>query len=110
VRATLVAELGITRERINRLVADQAVLTERQSTWLAAKHEIDRVTSWLSAMRDALPTLDTNTKRLFVEALRVEVTVYRSDHSPRFTISAAIPLDSEPIQFARGTCRRRCRY
>ncbi len=67
------------------------------------------VSQRLTAMREDLPTIDTNTQRLDEEALRIQVTIVRSDHRLWLTSSAAIPPDGETIRIPRGTCRRRCR-
>ena len=103
--APLVAELKSLGERKRELEAEMETIHARQAGWQAAQTRLADLQEWVSTIATNLDDLTYAEKRDLLAALDVKVKLYRADHTPRYEISASIPLDSAPtsdIALQRG--------
>ena len=99
VAAPLLAELANLGKQRRQLQTERSAIAARQDGWQAARSQLGDVQSWCRDIAGRLGTLTYEQKRLALEALGVQVQVWRSDHDPRYMITASIPLgDPEPSQ------------
>ena len=90
--APLLAQLRTLGERKRQLAEERAGIERRRGAWLAARDQLANVTEWCRRVSANLPTLDYAEKRLALEWLGVRVRLWGTDHSPRYEITASIPL------------------
>jgi len=91
--SALLSDLKATNERRRMLEIERASLLAKQALWQQSQSDLDSLLGLAAVMRDSLDDLDAETTRLLFQALGVTVKVFRADVSPRWEISASIPLD-----------------
>lgn len=95
--ADLIAEkinaLEVQREQH---AAEREAILRRQNAWQAAQERMGDITQWCRTVAGNLGTLSYQEKRLALDALGVQVQLWRVDHTPRYEIRASIPLDGIP--------------
>ena len=84
------AELS-ARRRV--LESEREAILSRRDAWQGANARLDRLESWCEQVAARLGTLGYREKRLALESLNVVVHVWKRKHSPRYEISATLPLD-----------------
>lgn len=92
--APLLAELKALAASKRRYEEEREALLDRRAGWQAAQERLDTIERWRQSIAARLGTFDYRQKRLALDALRVEVKLYRRDHTPRYHITAIIPLDA----------------
>ncbi len=106
-RANLVARLALLEDeddaaavatRINALAGQRRALEgereailARHAAWEEGARWLDGVERYRQQIAARLTTLDFAGKRVALEALGVEVRLFRSDHEPRWIVNALIP-------------------
>jgi hypothetical protein len=124
VAAIVSQKLEALEMRRQQLADDCEVVLARRTSWEAARAQVRELETWCRAVADRLSSFRYREKRLALDALGVQVQVWRTDHAPRWTAKARIPLGGpgQPIaagtsglngeigHFAAGTCpgRGRC--
>ncbi len=93
-RERLVARLDQESAQKTRLLQEREGILRRREAWQAAEEQLGSLTEWCRMVAAKLGQLTYEEKRLALEALGVQVVVYRADHDPRWEITASIPLDS----------------
>jgi site-specific DNA recombinase len=93
----LVGELKNSATRQQELENERVLLLGRRANWIQAQSRIDDLTAWCRTVGDNVSTLSYEHKRQALTALGVEATVYRSDHAPRYVITASLPLPSDIV-------------
>jgi site-specific DNA recombinase len=94
--ATLVTEkLCALENQRGRLLTDRASILERRQTWEAAQAKLGELEAWCRSVATNLTNLTYQERRLALDALGGQARVWRTDHSPRYEITANIPLDGE---------------
>lgn len=91
--ATLVARLDQESAQKSRLLEEREGILRRREAWLSAESQLGSLTEWCRTVAARLGHLTYEEKRLALEALGVQATVYRKDHDPRYVITASIPMD-----------------
>jgi hypothetical protein len=92
--AALASEkLAELEQQRGRLEAERETVANRRAAWEAAQGRIDDLQAWCRTVGENLAELTYERKRAILDALGVEVKVYRADHAPRWQIKAEIPLD-----------------
>jgi site-specific DNA recombinase len=76
-----------------RLEEERAEILARQSAWLAAQARIADIRAWCERVAKNIDRLTYNEKRDALIALDVRVMLHRADHTPRWEITASLPLD-----------------
>lgn len=92
--APIIAELNTLASRAKELDAERVMTLERQEGWQSAQDRITNLSAWLSSVADNLNDLTYQHKRDLLTALDVRVRLFRNDHTPRYEITASLPLDS----------------
>ena len=87
-----------------QLSGEQEAILARGQSWRAAQERIGDIQAWCRTVATNLTTLTYGEKRLALDALGVEVKVWRADHSPRYEIRASMPLDTPSGDIACTTC------
>ena len=97
-------------EKINALeaqrqqhAAERDAILARAATWQRAQERIGDVQAWCRATAASLATLTYEQKQLALDALGVQVKVWRTDHEPRYKISASIPLEGAIVDSSSRT-------
>jgi site-specific DNA recombinase len=93
--APLLAQLKRLSVRKRQLEAERAELLGRRAAWEAAQVRLDEITAWCNTVAANLGELTYADRRMAIEALGVQATVFRPDATPRYRIYASIPLDTE---------------
>ena len=111
VRGTLAERIAELEGQRMGLLRERETIAARRDEWQRAQQQIAEIREWCQAVAEELPTLDYAGRRRWLEALNVEVRLWRKDVMPRWIATARIPLES-PIVFdsscgANGTCGSR---
>jgi len=88
----LVRELTALGQQKRQLEAERKAVMARRSAWQAAQTRVDELQDWCRSVAARLTTLDHAGKQLALDALGVSVALYKKGESPRFVITARIPL------------------
>jgi hypothetical protein len=88
----LLADLELLAQERRRLEAERAVVLAQRAGWEQAEARLDDLQDWCRRMALNLETLTYDERRAALTTLGVEVLGYRADHTPRYEITARIPL------------------
>jgi site-specific DNA recombinase len=106
IAALVMNELKALREQEARLDAERERLAARRDQWESGQAHIEALEAWCRTVSRNLDSLTYEEQRTLLAALNVRVTVWKTDHDPRFVIEASVPL--EPINTStHGASRRR---
>lgn len=94
--APLVAELKTLGDRKRELDRELEIIAARDAGWKAAQDRLGDLQAWVGTVARNLDDLPYSGKRDLLTALDVKVKLYRADHTPRYEITASIPLDPTP--------------
>lgn len=92
--AAIVAEINRLGARLRALGAEREAVLARRATWEAANDRLADLERWCRAVAGKLAGATFERKRQAIEALGVSVKIYAVTHSPRYEITAEIPLDA----------------
>jgi hypothetical protein len=97
--ATLVTDkLATLDAQRTRLEGERAEILARQTAWQAAQGRIADVRAWCERVARNFDRLSYAEKRDALTALDVRVVLHKADHSPRWEITASLPLDVNTTQ------------
>ena len=101
--ATLIrADLQRLRDDQKTLDAERSAVEQQRVNWQQTQQRLSELDAWISRVATNLDDLDYAGRRLAMEACRVRVEVFASDHSPRW--QAFMQLGgSAPLLFADTT-------
>jgi site-specific DNA recombinase len=103
----LLAELKQLSIQATTLREDQSRLLVQESAHQAGTQALDNIMHWCERVAKNLPTLTYQEKRVVMEALGLQVHVFRADHEPRWEITMApLPIDAadtSPFVFNTAT-------
>jgi site-specific DNA recombinase len=99
----LVRELTALGQQKRQLEAERNAVMTRRSAWRAARARVEELQAWCRQVAARLTTLDHAGKQLALDALGVSVAIYARGRSPRFMITARIPLTPTPGTRPRPT-------
>jgi site-specific DNA recombinase len=101
-----IAVLGMQLECLG---ADRAALEGRRRAWQEALERVGGLDVWCRTVAANVDALTYDEKRLALDALGVQVRLYRSGHDPRYEVSASISLDVRcvPVLLSTGRTPRR---
>ncbi|MBA2451955.1 MAG: recombinase family protein [Chloroflexia bacterium] len=88
-------------QRRRELEDERSAIQSERALWEQAQANLDNLTLWRDTVATNLDDLSYEERRLALDALGIEVKVYRKDHDPRYEITATIPVIG-PIVF--DTC------
>ncbi len=91
--APLVAEIASLGGQRRQLEQERAKVLVRRSGWQEAQDRLAVLEEGCRRVGANLGNLTYEQRRLTLDALGVEARVYRSDHEPRYVITASIPLN-----------------
>lgn len=86
--------LGLSEQR-QKLQVEREALLRRQASWHDAHGRLGALQAWCGRVAGRVGKLDYEGKRLALRALGVQVKLYRHDHTPRYEITANIPLGGD---------------
>jgi site-specific DNA recombinase len=92
--SALVARMDELGQRVEALTGRRAEVLAHHATRLEASEQARRFVDWCERAAANLRLLDYQQQRLALDALGVQVVVYRADHQPRWTMTARIPLEA----------------
>jgi site-specific DNA recombinase len=109
--APLVDALKAAGARKRELEAECAALEARREAWAATQMDVGPLAPWIARVAANLDTMTYDEKRDLLATLRVRVTVYPMAHTPRWQITAAVPLPQSDgdIVFPTPRCCRSTR-
>ena len=94
--APLVAELEMLRAQQRAHEAERERFHARRAGWESGRQRIADLQAWCENVAARLGELTYEQRRLALDALGVQVRVWKTDHDPRYVISASIPLGDGP--------------
>ena len=90
--APVVAEMEALRGQQRALEAEHEAIRARRAGWEAGQKRLADLESWCRGVAARLGDLSYQQRRLALDALGVQIQVWKSDHTPRYAITASIPL------------------
>ena len=94
--APLVAEIEALRRQQRSFEAERVAVLARRTGWEEGQRRLADLQRWCQRVSTRLGELTYEQKRLALEALGVEVRVWKADHEPRYVITAQLDLESLP--------------
>ena len=92
----VVAQLEALRGQQRALEAERETVRARRANWELGQQRLTDLQAWCSKVGARLSELTYEQRRLALDALGVQVQVWKADHTPRYVITANIPLDGPP--------------
>jgi site-specific DNA recombinase len=92
--APLLNELRPLASQKRELEGEQRRLQDVTTVAAVEASRLGDLASWCSRVASNLATLTYEQKRLVLEALGVQVRVWRSDHEPRWQLDMSLPVES----------------
>ena len=90
--STVVQRIEQLQERQREMAEDREQILARRDAWEASQTQLDQLSEWCRTIASQLSDFDYDRKRLALDALGVQVEVFRHDHDPRYVITAGIPI------------------
>ena len=88
--APLISHLeGLTKQG-RALKQERAKLLEQQQSWQEHRIQLSSLETWCRTVSTNLDTFDFKQRRMVLDTLGFSAKLYRSDHEPRYVISASI--------------------
>ncbi|MDP9470199.1 MAG: recombinase family protein [Chloroflexota bacterium] len=91
--APFLVEIKTLGDQHKRLRDDRDALLRERASWQIAQERLDDLEWWCRVQAENLAALTYEQKRLALLALKVEATVWSTDHIPRFAITMQVDLD-----------------
>ncbi|MFN8472253.1 MAG: recombinase family protein [Anaerolineae bacterium] len=85
-------ELNTLAAQKRQLEKEKAQILTRRTTWEAAQAQITELEKWCRQVAERLDDFSYEQRRLALQALGIQVLVFRESHDPRYIIKATIPL------------------
>lgn len=95
-RAGIAANMNKLYAAIQGLQAERAALEGQRAGWLASLEQLDSIKAWTERFAAEREGLEYDGKRAWVERLNVKVRLFDRDRTPRWEMTAAVPL-LEPV-------------
>jgi hypothetical protein len=90
-RAELASEVGNLRQQLRTLEAERIATAARAQHWQEQREGLEHVQDWCARVVGNLDSLTFQERRETLIAMRTEVAIYKSDHTPRLTITLHLP-------------------
>ena len=91
--APIVAEIQALRAQQRVLEGERDAVLKRRAGWEEAQRRLSDLQHWCKRVSTRLADLTYDQKRLALEALGVEIRVWKADHEPRYIITAEVNLE-----------------
>jgi site-specific DNA recombinase len=91
--APVVAQIEALRSQERALRAERDQILGRRASWAAGRERIASIKTWCRKVGARLDQMTYDQKRTALDALGVQVRVWKSSHDPRYLITAGVPLD-----------------
>jgi site-specific DNA recombinase len=91
-RAELAAEVVNLRQQLRTFEAERTATAARAEHWQAQRDGLDHVQEYCARVAGNLDSMSFQERRETLIALRTEIAIYKSDHTPRLAITAHLPL------------------
>ncbi len=116
IAAAVGEKLTALGQQQRQLEQERDVVIVRRASWEASQRQLVAVQDWCHSLAAKLGRLTYQEKRIALDALNVQVRIFVKDHSPRYVITASIPLEEvseDAAAFTDSTCvdtisRRSC--
>ncbi len=116
IAAAVGEKLTVLGQQQRQLEQERDAVLGRRASWAAAQRRLVAVQEWCGAIAARLGGLGYHDKRVALDALDVRVRIFIKEHTPRYIITASIPLEADgdgAIVLADGDCvdtvsRRSC--
>ncbi len=105
--ALVTAEVNALAAQKRQLHDERMPIEHRQAAWQVTGEQLLQLEDWCQRVATNLPTLTYAQKRSLLEALEVRISLYHSDHDPRYEIQAAVPVSDDIVSTTssgRGGC------
>lgn len=104
--ALIRADLAALREETRTLERERAGLEQQREGWAAAQQRLDQLDLWVRNVSTNLAEFDYAQRRLALTECQVAVTVWATDHAPRWQATMQLG-GAAPIAFMT-TCSAAC--
>lgn len=91
--APLLAQLTELKQRRQSMRAEMERIEARHAQWKETQLALDNLVEWTHVVGQNLDAMTWAERRLAMDALGIRVTVFPHGQTPRFVISAEIPLE-----------------
>ena len=108
VAAVVTAELGALAGERRRLQAQKDRADARRAEWEGTRTQLVALGEWCRRVEGNVAGLTYEERRQTLRALGLEARLFRSDHDPRYEITASISLDGHVV--STGACTSDARW
>ncbi len=91
--APLTAQLQHLAAQKRTLHAEREQLVAQATVWAREQVDLERVEQWIGTVTAKVAQLTYQEKRLVLDALGFQASVYKADHTPRYVITADLSPD-----------------
>ena len=98
--ALVVAELNALGSQKRDLQVDHEFAEKRRSEWETLDGQLSNLSAYCKRVSTNLLELTYDEKRSVLDALGIGVLLFQSNHSPRYEITASLPVDSDIVSIA----------
>ncbi|MGC4193199.1 MAG: recombinase family protein [Thermomicrobiales bacterium] len=83
-------ELAVLTEQVRPLERERETLLAIRTGWMHSEEQLTGLTEWCDKVADELDNLTYDEKRMALTALGISARLWKSDHEPRFDITARL--------------------
>jgi site-specific DNA recombinase len=91
--ALVASELSELARQKRELLDERESVEQRNQEWITVEANLSDLKAYCSRVSSNLENLTYDERRAILDALDVRVKLYNSAHSPRFEITASLPID-----------------
>jgi site-specific DNA recombinase len=102
VAALVTEKLAALEKQRQQLLGEREQVLRRYQAWQMARERLADLEAHCASIAQKLDSLDYDQKRLALDALGVEVTVWRTGEFPRYEIEANLPLRDQMVSDTAG--------
>lgn len=93
VQAALLADTTSVAQRVRELAAERNELAAQSKAWEVSQERLNNLCGWLETVSANIEKWTYEQKRDLFVALDLQVKLYPASHTPRYEITASLPLD-----------------
>lgn len=92
ITSSLMSQLRTLGERRQQLMGERSAAAIQRESWEASQGQLAGLEEWREQVASNIDELDYTQKRLLLDLLKVQIKVWKADHTPRYKIGGVINL------------------
>ncbi len=93
--APIIGQLKALAARRRELDTERDAVQARQASWQTSQDHLTSLQDWVTTVGANVEELTYQERRNLLSALDVRVRLYRKDHTPRYEVTASLPIEAE---------------